>query len=103
LTIYFNSLPKIIERSDEAVIDQLKAEITNINSSPSFADLKQELENKQKELEMHEILSKDLEKYLTRISKEEKDIINVILNLIVDYLIQSNLFRNIDIEYLEES
>ncbi|MDV7390511.1 hypothetical protein RZS08_04115, partial [Arthrospira platensis SPKY1] len=37
-TLYFKTLPKMIERSDEAVIDQLKAEITNINRTKRFIE-----------------------------------------------------------------
>lgn len=102
-TVYYKTLPKLVIDTENATIDQLKAEISTINAKPTYIQLKEELAKSQKALEAAELVGKELGTMISVLSQTEKDIIDTALKTIPELLISYGAFEDIDMDYLVEA
>lgn len=102
-TVYYKTLPKLVIDTENATIDQLKAEISTINAKPTYIQLKEELAKSQKALEAAELVGKELGTMISVLSQSEKDIIDKALKTIPELLISYGAFEDIDMDYLIEA
>lgn len=102
-TVYFQTLPKLIVDTENATIDQLKAEISTINAKPTYIQLQEELNKAQLALKAAELVGKELGQTMQVLSEVEKSIIDQALKTIPEFLIANGAFNDIDFDYLIEA
>ena len=100
LSVWYETMPKIICVPNQVTIDQMKVEFQNIKSIPRTESIKSEILNKQEELKLAEKVADKLHGTLSYLAQQDRAIIKDFEKRIPEILIQEGIFKNADIDYL---